>query len=92
VLRGAPGVLARRHIAWQIEIDPHLLELGGTSVTELVGLVQHHFTHFIDLSQSAPGRRVRSTAELPDALGYMTAAGEKHTDILACTLAGRAGR
>jgi FkbM family methyltransferase len=89
VLRGAPATLARRHIAWQIEIDPYLLRTGGSSTGELVELVQAHFTHFIDLHRNAPGARVRPVSELTDALGYLDGARESHTDILACSLAPR---
>lgn len=86
VLAGAPRVLAHRHIAWQIEVDPSLLQKGGSSTAELAELVQRHFTHFIDLNRNAPGERVRPVAELPEALGYLDGSRESHTDILACTL------
>ena len=91
VLQGAAGVLARRHIAWQIEVDPHQLQLGGTGAAELIGLVQRHFTHFIDLNRHATGVRVRPVAQLPEAIGYIDVSKAARTDILACTLADRVG-
>jgi FkbM family methyltransferase len=91
VLRGATRVLACRHIAWQIEIDPYLLQMAGSGTAELIALVTDHFTHFIDLNRNAPGERVRPVAELADALSYIDGHRETRTDILACTLAGRSG-
>jgi FkbM family methyltransferase len=88
VMSGAAGLLAHRHIAWQLEVDPSLLTKGGSSTAELIGLVQRHFTHFIDLNRNAPGQRVRPVGDLAEALGYLGRR-ETHTDILACTLAAR---
>ena len=86
VLTGAARLLAQRHIAWQIEIDPHLLQAAGSSAAELFVLVRRHFTHFIDLNSDAVGERVRPVAELPDALAYLGGR-DARTDILVCTLA-----
>jgi FkbM family methyltransferase len=86
VLRGAAGVLARRHIAWQIEVDPHLLRAGGASAGELFSLLQRGFTHFIDLSKHLTGARVRPIAELGEALAYVCGPPEGRTDVLVCTL------
>lgn len=87
VLTGAARVLARRHIAWQIEVDPYCLERAGAGVAELVALLQRHFTHFIDLSRHGTGERVRPVVELPDALAYVCEAEGGRTDVLAFTLA-----
>jgi len=38
VLHGASRVLARRHVAWQIEVDPHWLRSARLSLPELVGM------------------------------------------------------
>lgn len=90
VLRGASRVLARRHIAWQIEVDPAWLRSGRSSLGELIDMLQQSFTHFVDLNRSAVGKRVRPVAELRDALGYIAGPREGRTDILACSLASRA--
>jgi FkbM family methyltransferase len=63
VLTGAERVLARRHIAWQIEFSPPMLDRSGKSVDELFRLLERHFTHFIDL-RGKRGARVRGTQEL----------------------------
>jgi FkbM family methyltransferase len=91
VLTGAARLLAHRHIAWQMEVDPHLLRATGSSVTDLFALVQRHFTHFVDLHREGVGERVRPTTELLEALAYMSGDREARTDILMCTLAPRGG-
>jgi FkbM family methyltransferase len=89
VLRGASGVLARRHIAWQMEVDPAWLRSAHSSLGELIDMLQRSFTHFVDLNRSAAGKRVRPIAELRDALGYIAGPREGRTDILVYNLAGR---
>jgi FkbM family methyltransferase len=81
VLRGAADLLARRHIAWQLEVAPAWLESAGTSAAELYAICAEHFTHFIDLGKDTGRRRVRPAAELAEALAYLQARNE-HTDIL----------
>ena len=71
VLRGAPALLARRHVAWQIEVDPGLLTRAGATVQELLQLIATHFTHFIDLGTDAGGPRFRPTRDLTGALAYV---------------------
>lgn len=80
VLSGASDVLARDHIAWQLEVAPALLEAAGTSVAELYALCGRLFTSFIDLGKEASGPRVRRTADLDDALRYL--APDAQTDIV----------
>jgi FkbM family methyltransferase len=81
VLRGACDLLARPHIAWQIEVAPESLHRAGTSIGELLALCVERFTHFIDLSKEAEGPRARPTPELGEALSYLTR-GDAQTDIL----------
>ena len=71
VLRGAAALLARRHVAWQMEVDPALLKHAGVTVLELVALLSTHFTHFIDLGTTTAGPRTRPTSELGDTLAYV---------------------
>ena len=87
VLRGAGALLARRHVAWQLELDPGLLVRAGATVPELLGLVEQHFTHFIDMGPAAPGARVRPVRDLAGALAYV---GGEHakTDLLLYNEAG----
>ena len=81
VLAGAERVLAHRHIAWQIEFSPAMLERSGTSIAEVFALLERHFTNFIDLRAEA-GPRVRSTAELRDALAYVGRGTMGYTNVL----------
>ncbi len=87
VLRGAPHLLARRHIPWQVEIDPRLLEIGGSSVGDLIDLLRSNFTDFVHLDRHTTGQRVRPMADLADLFARPDPSGENHTDILACNLA-----
>jgi len=84
VLAGAEKVLARRHIAWQIEFSPPMLDRSGKSVNELFRLLEGHFTHFIDLRREA-GIRVRGTQELRASLedvGSARSARRRYTNLL----------
>ena len=80
VIRGASAVLARRHIAWQIEIKPAALRATGDDPEELYAQLQRAFTHFIDLNRRAVGPRVRAVRELRNALRYIEP--DAKTDIL----------
>jgi FkbM family methyltransferase len=81
VLAGAERVLAQRHIAWQIEFSPPMLERSGKSVDEFFNLVGAHFTHFIDLRGEA-GRRVRRTEELRASLADIGSGRRRYTNLL----------
>lgn len=84
VLQGASLLLARRHAAWQLELDPALLELAGTSLADVCTKAQHHFTHFIDLNGALTGRRRREIADLPEGLAYL-GKGERTDVVLYCS-------
>jgi hypothetical protein len=73
-------VLARRHVAWQLEVSPAWLAAAGTSAAELYALCAARFTHFIDLGKEADGDRVRCTGSLGEALAYLGTEGQ--TDVL----------
>lgn len=81
VLRGARALLARRHVSWQIELDPGLLHRRRANVTELLELVRSQFTHFIDIGSPEPGPRVRPTAELVESVSYLGTT-QRKTDLL----------
>ena len=82
VLRGAARVLACRHVAWQIEVDPGLLASRGVSGGELFAELARHFTHFVDLNRAATGSRVRPVGDLEAALSYVTRRHDGRTDLL----------
>ena len=86
VLRGAGTVLARPHIAWQIEVDPALLRVRRAAPQDLFAIMEQHFTHFIDLGRNATGDRARRVTDLAEALGYLAASPGSHTDLLLCNL------
>ena len=71
VLAGALSLLARDHIAWQIEFSPAHLLAAGCEPGELLARLHAAFTHFIDLNAEAPGERVRRTSDLAEALAYL---------------------
>jgi hypothetical protein len=81
VLAGATGVLAQKHIAWQIEVSPAMLVRAGGSLAEAYESMQASFTHFIDLRGDS-GRRVRRTPELRDALADVEAGRRRYTNVL----------
>jgi len=92
VLSGAQGVLACRHIAWQIEVDPERLSKRGLALEDLFAHLRRHFTHFVDLNRLATGSRLRSVTELADALAYVAQAGAGGTDVLFFSLLEPASR
>ena len=81
VLAGAPGVLAHKHIAWQIEFSPAMLQRAGGSLDEAYESMEAHFTHFIDLRGDS-GARVRRTSGLRDALAHVEAGRRRYTNLL----------
>ena len=86
VLAGAAGVLARRHIAWQIEFSPAMLERSGRSMDGVYQQLEDHFTHFIDL-RSEGGARVRPTSMLRAALAHVGRGRLRYTNLLLYTAA-----
>jgi len=82
VLQGAARVLACRHIAWQIEIDPATLAHRGQPVAAVYAELARHFTHAIDMSRHVGGERVRPAAELSESLAYLNEPGAGRTDVL----------
>jgi FkbM family methyltransferase len=81
VLRGAQGLLARRHVAWQIEIDPGLLKRAGARLKELFVLIESHFSHFIDIGAGERGPRARPVRDLRASLAYLGTK-QKKTDLV----------
>lgn len=71
VMDGAPDLLARPGIVWELEFAPVLLTKVGREPAGVMAQMQAAFTHFIDLNAGAPGPRRRAVAELPEAVAYL---------------------
>jgi len=71
VLDGAPDLLARGGIVWELEFAPAILSQAGREPAAVIAQIQALFTHFIDLNGSAGGPRLRPVAELPEGLAYL---------------------
>jgi hypothetical protein len=82
VLRGAGALLQKRQIAWQLEVEPLLMDSAGTSMREFIALLERHFSYFIDLNADAPGRRRRPVTELSEALEYLAVDEGVKTDLI----------
>lgn len=81
VLRGASQLLARKHIAWQIEFSPRLLKQAGASSDDFLEQVEAHFTHFIDLdARTTP--RSRPVSEIREAVASLERRERRYTDLL----------
>ena len=81
VIAGASRVLTQKHIAWQIEVSPAMLERSGHAMEEIYTLLARHFTHFIDL-RSDRGAHVRPTSELREGLAYVGNTERRYTNVL----------
>jgi FkbM family methyltransferase len=86
VLRGAARLLARRHVAWQVEVDDRLLQARGFRREDLFDLFRAHFTHFVDLGGNATGDRLRPIGAIAEALDYVSGGSSGRTDVLVFTL------
>jgi FkbM family methyltransferase len=69
VLAGAPDLLARTGIVWEIEFAPAFQSTRERAA--LIAQLQAAFTHFVDLHAGAGGQRRRAIAELPEAVAYL---------------------
>jgi len=87
VLDGAAAVLACRHIAWQIEVDLGTLATRGLAGRDLIGRIQPHFSHFVDLNRLLTTLRVRPIADLAPALEYVSGGSDGRTDIVLFSVA-----
>lgn len=82
VLAGASALLARRQVAWQLEVQAALLQKSAASVSDLCAKIERHFTHFIDLNGELAGPRQRPISELREGLAYIESVSTYKTDIL----------
>jgi FkbM family methyltransferase len=81
VLLGAREVLCHKHIAWQIEFSPAMLQRAGCTLAVAYDVIRTHFTHFIDM-RGTTGTRVRRTCDLPKALEDVERGHRGYTNLL----------
>ena len=81
VLAGAARTLAQKHIAWQVEFSPAMLQRAGWPLERVYELVRRHFTDFIDL-RGHEGMRARRVSELQEALAYVVRGDRRYTNVL----------
>lgn len=81
VLLGASKLLAHRHVAWQIEVDPGLLRKADTSPADLFALLASRFTHVIEINSGGRGPRLRPVGRLERDLSPLFERGGK-TDLI----------
>jgi len=68
VLTGAQRLAAQAHIAWIMEVSPKHLLHAGTTMAQLLALIERHFSHAVDLRGDGVAR---PTKELASRLGYI---------------------
>lgn len=71
VLMGAEGLLARKHVAWVLEVSPRHLAAAGTPLADLLAQVRQHFSHAVDLRADHSKSRVVPVDALTDLLAYL---------------------
>ena len=81
VLRGAARLLAHKHIAWQIEFSPRMLEQAGSSSADFLVLAESHFTHFIDLRARVTPRS-KPISQIREAVAALDRRERRFTDLL----------
>ncbi|HXG87640.1 MAG TPA: FkbM family methyltransferase [Vicinamibacterales bacterium] len=82
VLRGAGEVLARRHIAWQIEFSPAALCAQRVDPADFLTLLTTQFGYFIDLHGDGTRDRCRPSNALADAVGYVGGDDTSYTNLV----------
>jgi FkbM family methyltransferase len=64
ILRGASRWLSYKHMTWELEICPRLLEKAGSSLPDLCGLLKDHFQWFVELRDARWNLTKMSTGDL----------------------------
>ena len=82
VLAGAPDVLARREIIWEMEICPPLLEAAGSSLDEMCATLGRHFNWFVDLRADDETLDRRRSADLAAAVRNAIAGPRNYTNVI----------
>jgi FkbM family methyltransferase len=69
VMLGAQSLLAARHVVWQVEFSPAMMDRTGVGVREFTELVTEHFSHFRMMEKDERERPASEIAEVGAALG-----------------------
>jgi FkbM family methyltransferase len=82
ILLGAPEILRRRHIVWQLEFWPRGLAKARFDLEEFYDILARHFSHFIDLRGPQALAPPRRCGDLRAATAYLGAHGKRFTELL----------
>jgi hypothetical protein len=82
VLAGAPRLLARRSIVWEMEICPPLLDAAGSSLDDLCATLTRHFDWFVDLRADDETLDRRPTAQLAASARAAIAGRRNYTNVI----------
>ena len=82
VLAGAPDLLARRDIIWEMEICPPLLDSAGSNLDDLCATLATHFNWFVDLRADDETLDRRPSAALAAAVRKAIAGPRNYTDVI----------
>ena len=82
VLAGAPDLLARRDIIWEMEICPPLLDSAGSSLDDLCATLATHFNWFVDLRADDETLDRRPSATLAAAVRTAIAGPRNYTNVI----------
>jgi len=82
VLAGAPHLLARRDIIWEMEICPGLLEAAGSTLDDLCATLARHFDWFVDLRADDETLDRQPSANLASAVRQAIAGPRNYTNVI----------
>jgi hypothetical protein len=82
VLAGAPHLLARRDIIWEMEICPGLLEAADSTLDDLCATLAHHFDWFVDLRADDETLDRQASTTLAGAVRKAIAGPRNYTNVI----------
>jgi len=82
VLAGAPHLLGRRDIIWEMEICPGLLEAAGSGLDDLCATLALHFDWFVDLRADDETLNRQRSANLASAVRNAIAGPRNYTNVI----------
>jgi FkbM family methyltransferase len=82
VLAGAPRLLARSDIIWEMEICPGLLDAAGSSLDDLVATIARQFDWFVDLRSDDETLDRRASADLANAVRAAVGRKQNYTNVI----------